>query len=237
MFSETKSKESKVNEMEKLKTLFEVPKDNRSWDMSQTDELVKKRIDGVENIKDRGSSFKPMEFIYTRTWERIKEGKDFKTNLKECNPNYKLGEKWNINCQRCVPTYEMRRRGYDVTANPKPENVDETDLCYHPFDVWQNPDVIHCTGNGKKDIESKMKEWGDGARAQIVVSWKHTNSGHTFLAEQVDGKTIFIDPQTGSTDVSKYFKRVEKGSVQVCRIDNLDVTNKILDCSRRVSSC
>ena len=22
--------------------------------------------------------------------------------------------------------------------------------------VWQNPDVIHCTGNGRKDIESKV---------------------------------------------------------------------------------
>jgi SPP1 gp7 family putative phage head morphogenesis protein len=40
--------------------------------------------------------------------------------LKGTNPNYALGWKYQNNCQRCVPAYELRRRGYDVTAKPKP---------------------------------------------------------------------------------------------------------------------
>ena len=40
--------------------------------------------------------------------------------LSQTNPNYDKGEKFEINCQRCVPAYEMRKRGYNVTAKPLP---------------------------------------------------------------------------------------------------------------------
>ena len=78
-----------------------------------------------------------------------------------------------------------------------------------------------------------MSKWDDGARAQIVVTWKGTNSGHTFMAERRDGRVVYYDPQTGSNDASSYFKRVQPGTCQFCRIDKLDVTQKINDCCRR----
>lgn len=185
-----------------------------------------------ENIRP-DIDVKPMESIYSQKWRRIKLKKDIDANLKECNPNFELGREWRINCQRCVPTFEMRNRGYDVTAYPKPLNPDRTDLSYNPFAVWQNPKVIECSKNGFEDIEKKMEEWGDGARAQVVVVWKNTNAGHTFVAERVDGKTIYVDPQSGNKDVKSYFSRVQDGSVRLARIDNLDVTSRILDCCRK----
>ena len=33
-------------------------------------------------------------------------------NVMATNPNYNLGIAYQQNCQRCVPTYEMRMRGY-----------------------------------------------------------------------------------------------------------------------------
>ena len=179
-------------------------------------------------------SAKPMETIYSQNWDKIKLEKGLDATLKECNPNYELGKEWKTNCQRCVPTYEMRCRGYDVTAFPKPAVSDKTDLAFHPFTVWRNPEVIKCSKNGIDDIEKKMQEWGDGARAQVVVAWKNTTAGHTFIAERIDGKTVYLDPQTGNKDVKNYFKRVENGSVRLARIDTLDVSNKILDCCRKV---
>ncbi len=177
---------------------------------------------------------KPMERIYAQNWERIKLKKSIEANLKDCNPNYALGREWRVNCQRCVPTYEMRKRGYDVTTLPKPREAGITDLACSPFSVWKNPDVISCRGNGMEDIEKKMQEWGDGTRAQVVVVWKNTNVGHTFVAERVNGKTVYIDPQNGSIDVSKYFTHVEEGTVKICRTDTLDVTHRILECCRKV---
>jgi len=38
--------------------------------------------------------------------------------LKETNPRYFEGPEYQKNCQRCVPTYELRRRGYPVETQP-----------------------------------------------------------------------------------------------------------------------
>ena len=153
-------------------------------------------------------------------------------NLSKTNPNYEPSTEWSINCQRCVPTYEMRRRGYDVTAFPK---LDPNDyLCRHPFDVWENPDVTRTAGSGKESIVERMSEWGDGARAQIVVVWRGVPSGHTFIAENVGGEVRFIDPQTGDEDVSRYFNRVADNQTLFCRIDDLTPSDYILQCSREV---
>lgn len=151
-------------------------------------------------------------------------------DLKECNPNYNLARQWKVNCQRCVPTFEMRRRGYDVTTLPRGKGWDT--LSYNPFQVWKNPEVIRTSGNGMREIETQMSKWGEGSRAEIVVMWKGAPSGHAFFAERVNGKTRFYDPQNGSADVSKYFERVEPGSVRFCRIDNLEPNEKINDCCK-----
>lgn len=153
-------------------------------------------------------------------------------NLNRTNPNFSPSTEWSINCQRCVPTYEMRRRGYDVTAFPKTDDNDY--LCRHPFDVWNNPDVICAAGSGQERIMQKMSEWGDGARAQVVVVWRGVPSGHTFIAENVHGEIRFIDPQTGDEDVSQYFNRVEDNHTMFCRIDDQIPSDYILQCSREV---
>ena len=149
-------------------------------------------------------------------------------DAKSTNPQYSSGEEWQRNCQRCVPTYEMRCRGYDVSAKPC---VDPNDyLMYHPFDVWKNPDIKNPPGDGLEDIKNSMAQWGDGARAQIVFVWADAPSGHTIIAEQRDGKTFFIDPQSNDTDVIEYFQYVSMGKTRYCRIDNLDVSKHIKDC-------
>lgn len=227
------SEKEYIRDLAKKLTLAEAPP---LLDRNQADCIISKRLekastaDSVKEIQAR-----PKELYFSKNWDRIqvKEGVD--KSLKECNPNYELGNEWKVNCQRCVPAYEMRRRGYDVTVLPKPREIKNTDLSYAPFSVWEKPQIINCSENGKADIESNMAQWGDGARAQIVVEWKGINSGHTFIAEQIAGETRYFDPQSGSKDVSDYFSHVEKGSVKVCRIDKLDVTEKIFDCCRKGS--
>ena len=124
----------------------------------------------------------------------------------------------------------MRRRGYDVTA----EFCDDPDdyLTYHPYEVWENPEVMETTGTGQEDIEKAMSEWGDGARAQLVVVWDGTDLGHTIIAEQIDGKTVYLDPQNGDRKLD--FDDVELGSTTFCRIDNLQPSSRILDCCKEV---
>ena len=124
----------------------------------------------------------------------------------------------------------MRSRGYAVTAFPC---VDDNDyLSYHPYDVWESPDVINASGNGLKDIQNSMSNWGDGSRAQVCLQWDTGDGGHTFMAEQRNGKTYFVDPQTGDTDVSWYFDEARPGSVSFCRTDQLMPSSHILNCCK-----
>ena len=155
--------------------------------------------------------------------------------IPRTNPNWTLreGERWGANCQRCVPTYEMRRRGYDVTARERPTGSDH--LSAQPFDVWNNPNVIQCSGNGYYDIRNHMSSWGDGARAQVVVMWTR-NRGHTFIAEQINGVTHFYEPQTGNTNVESYFSSVRSGQTRICRIDNAVPSERIYDCCEEVTN-
>lgn len=164
-------------------------------------------------------------------WNRIPGDHDMESDLSEVNPNYDEDRMWKVNCQRCVPTYELRRRGYDVTALPAPSDAD-THLAYHPFDAWENPDVHNASGNGYNDIVTAMEDWPDGSRAQVVVEWDGVNSGHTFIAEKIDGEVHFIDPQSNETDVSYYFDNVEEGSTRFARIDNLEPSSYITDCCK-----
>ena len=208
-----------LNDSLELKNLFKdlkLEQKNITLNRPKADNLLTHRLEQQKNFKE----------FDQRYLEKLKY------DLKECNPNYNLGREWRINCQRCVPTFEMRRRGYDVTAKPRGNGFDH--LAFKPYDVWENPEVIKTRGNGQREIEDKMAQWGDGARAQVVIRWKGIPSGHTFFAERVNGKTHFYDPQNASVDVTKYFAHVEPNSVSFCRVDNLKPSEKINDCLRMV---
>lgn len=150
------------------------------------------------------------------------------------NPNYLQAPAWQNNCQRCVPAYELRRRGNQITT--RPSTYGSSHLLYRPFDVWEGADIQNSAGSGMSSIQDLMASWGDGARAQIVVSWDSPlGGGHTFLAEQRNGTTVFFDPQTGNSNCSGYFDRVIDGGTQFCRIDNLQFSPYIEDCYMEVA--
>ena len=89
----------------------------------------------------------------------------------------------------------MRRRGYDVAAKPtfagdELAQVKNMGAMFNGAKIENFPQ-----GNGFEEIQQRMAEWGDGARAEVVVGFK--NSAHAFVAEQKNGRTFFRDPQNG----------------------------------------
>ncbi len=161
---------------------------------------------------------------------RLTESSD---DLKQTNPYYATGEyKWRNNCQRCVPTYELRRRGYNVIAKNLPASIEEDYLARDYTLAWSRRERIWCKqGNGLEQIHAQMEQWGDGSRVEISIVWAGTNNiGHVFVAEQRNGKTYFIDPQNGSVDCSEYFMLAAEGKTNMLRIDNNEPSEKILDC-------
>ncbi len=208
------------------------------WDKWMEDYERKHGNGQAKKVEERLNVNREDDIIFIRKVAQFTRDED----LKAVNPNYVTGApEWTRNCQRCVSAYEARRRGYDVTA--KPRILDGTDRLPVMNDpqgwptVYQNYELIQCSSNsgagtGRK-VEKKMQEWGDGARAIVRVRWKH-GGGHVFIAEQLDGETRFIDPQTGRTDASSYFERVKKNGTYVMRIDNLEFTDRIKECCKNV---
>ena len=151
-------------------------------------------------------------------------------DLVAVNPNFSTGkDEWMCNCQRCVPTYEMRRRGYNVVAKPRILNGRD-DVAEKWDNIFKNANWIQCeSGTGKREIEKLMKNWGDGARAEIFIVWDD-GGAHVFAAENVKGKIRYICPQSGTADCSKWFKHVMHKETKICRIDTLEPTQLIMEC-------
>lgn len=169
---------------------------------------------------------------YCINWKKFNQTTNKDSIIRLTNPKFVKNTVWGFNCQRCVPTYEMRSRGYDVTSYPAKMGYDH--ISYYPFEVWKNPQVLNTCDSGMIDIENYMREWGDGSRAQVVVKWKNAPAGHTFIAEQRNGKTYFIDPQNNNNDVSNYFNLNEFGFTLLCRIDNLVPSDLIATCCEEI---
>ena len=76
----------------------------------------------------------------------------------------------------------------------------------------------------KSECVKKMKEFGDGARMEILADWGN-NKSHVFIAEQIDGKTHFFDPQNRRKNCDDYFEKTKH--ILAVRIDNALFSDKV----------
>lgn len=217
-----------LDEMEK--GFWEEAEDGSMPEASAFMSSINKKIDdafqklGYKNIVDNGQK------SYTKT---IKGGHSIADDIKSTNPSYNPKDyKWSQNCQRCVPAYEMRRRGFDVVAKPRKKGNDSVASSWR--DIFENAVWEKC-GTSRKEstkqsIIDNMLNYGDGSRAEIYIVWKGGRSSHVFVAENDNGTVKFIDPQTGNMDVSYYFDHIMSTKTEMCRIDNLKTTDLIRGC-------
>lgn len=160
-------------------------------------------------------------------------------SIRATNPNYHLGNEWQINCQRCVFAYEMRRRGYNVEAksvptngsfDPLPYRLDSrgwTSLMKNMERTKTNIDT-RTYGSQLSQAERIMLNWGANARAIVAVQWK-SGGGHVFIAETMsDGRTVrFVDPQPGVSNVGHYFNQAKSEWTELFRVDNAELTERL----------
>ncbi|MGN0851852.1 MAG: phage minor capsid protein [Kiritimatiellia bacterium] len=202
---------------------------------------------GVADVADEKAAWRPSNdaerSLHSFMQELGAEHEDRPQNALESNPHYGEGREYMVNCQRCVPTAEARLRGYDVEALPKPSGTDPMYDGVTPATAdWLFPtfrDAKPIRYGRRSDIEKQMKEWGVGARAQIVCLNRGGRTAHTFYAVQGADGTHFYDPQTGSRDMSGYLDRQvayrNKRSAtfnQFARIDDLEFNEKVKLCCR-----
>ena len=138
------------------------------------------------------------------------------------------------NCQRCVVAYELRRQGYDVTALPALGNDDILKKNWDKLFIDQDPVPVGgegmSTAEALANLEAEIASYGEGSRSIVAVKWKRRKNdkdeddvaGHVFIAERRNGRTVFVDPQTGKVEYDSWKKRFDPSWVKISRIDGKD---------------
>lgn len=169
------------------------------------------------------------------------EPKSIGDAMLNSNPYYSGDyREFSHNCQRVVVAYEARRRGYDVTAQPTYKGDKLNQIAYEDkkrgisrgrwtgaFKDAQYVNVSAKTEKGVMDnIENQMKSYGEGSRGVVQIFYKG-GGGHVFNVEQKNGKTQYIEAQTGHVkDFANTLRNVRKGEVALVRTDNLQFSDR-----------
>ena len=168
-----------------------------------------------------------------------------KADRSNTNPRYDRQRGYQINCQSCVPAYEMRRRGYDVEARAYTER-EQHDVRIDSTRAWINPRTGRQPARrhvGGRDAQQTIIRIGKrikpGERYALEFGWERTVDGHPVMGDghivvlerpRTQGGRIImvVDPQTGhKTTLERYMRKsIYLRSVAIYRIDDLDLNPK-----------
>lgn len=162
-----------------------------------------------------------------------------KEDLSRVNPGFKnFSSNTKNNCMLCTTAYELRRRGYDVTANKTSIGYENNDVrsWFPNAKVIDGPTIVNANfaadAFGFKTKERKqynqecvktLVDQGDGARGNLMVVWNGTgSSGHSVSYEITNGKCILRDAQANYV-----YKKPEElfsmtKTMTYARLDNVD---------------
>lgn len=165
----------------------------------------------------------------TGLYKKQKES-SIKDDASVINPEFKTfdAEIKQKNCMLCTTTYDLRRRGYDVTA----QYADRGYFFEHYVKKWYPKAEVYRVNNTdengnpsrKKMIENAMTDLssqGEGARGNIELVWRYGGS-HSVAYEIKDGKLLVIDGQTNK--IYKNPKEIFKETIEInyARLDNVE---------------
>ncbi len=164
-----------------------------------------------------------------------KVGSDFFENLSRLpsseNPEQAASNanknNYDDNCQRSVPVWELRMRGFDVIASKATDKGD--DVGFYAKQVFCDTEWLDCkTDSPRKEIEEFLIGQGYGSRVEIAADIFY--SPHMFSAMNDNGVVKWVDPFSGEIDAKKFFEDFYVDRVSYCRIDNADFSNLIKEC-------
>jgi len=150
---------------------------------------------------------------------------NFSMTQEELSKNGLRSDAWTYNCQRCVPAYEMRFRGYDVTANPFNGNANGT-----RYFKDASQDKQRCLGGTsfRSNADLIISASPDGSRFLVRIKWARGRA-HFFMARNVGGNVVYEDPQDPRRDARSHFNSAAAKGNWILRIDNREFTSDIAD--------
>lgn len=177
--------------------------------------------------KERTDALLEEKFELKKKEQEVSPEKD----IKAINPKYTgLDGAYNNNCSNCTAAYELRRRGFDVTAKGLfgGRRSDEIDSIFgNPKKQHVSvPDDKNFSRRGKAAREALMVDLGKqpkGARGAIKVGFKDTGMSHIFNWENGTDGPKLIDAQNYGSKPDRLFKHVVPESIEYFRTDNAKI--------------
>ena len=149
----------------------------------------------------------------------------------QANINHNRGTAYKENCQSCVVVHEARLRGLNITAKGYSEIKGSAtyELGEHFELAWINPKTgkaphlttIVCDKDWLQKVERQMKAKG---RYHIGINYSN-GSGHVIVAEQINGRLIYYDPQS-NTFIN--LSEQDISSLEILKVDKLLINSKII---------
>lgn len=147
------------------------------------------------------------------------------------NPKFLEAKQYQVNCQSCVVSHELRMRGWDVEAmgNTKRANSLPRRLSYATQQAWIDRETNAAPVRiEKKDFDEFYESASEVGRYHVRWTWKKYWSGHIITFERTSEGGLFYDPQSGNKYTldeikSKWGDSIKEGSVAYYRVDNLNV--------------
>ena len=162
---------------------------------------------------------------------------------------------YHHNCQTCTVAFELRRRGFDVTAKSNSVahimKVNGVDVSFREIDFWQartkqnwqqrflNPDgttPVPVKSSGIADTVEAKRSFIEAntavqGRYEVYCRW-NKSSAHVFIIErQKGGNLVWYDPQTAKIGVfeERYLSKMIHSDIWVTRIDDKLINPKFAE--------
>lgn len=160
----------------------------------------------------------------------LKKNKDLteKEDAKRVNPGYGFWTANNHNnCGLCSVAYDLRRRGFEVSANKSPIGFTNKEI----LDFYKNPKIKRAEKSGNRlrdsvmlsrDTIKKMRSEPNGSRGVILLKWTIGTSGHACNYEIRNGKVDIYDGQSGRKLPTPYEYLANASDISYFRTDNLE---------------
>jgi hypothetical protein len=161
-------------------------------------------------------------------------------DLKATNPAYGSDPAYGVNCVHVVNTWELRARGYDVSASRLPKHLMAQNGrgSQEALDRWRLSDgTAHGRDISSRYVGAQIKRLAEdlpeGGRAWVRVQWdaKYGGGGHIFSVEKIGGKLRWIDAQPGRTiNIDEYIFKAKPGpAFGFARVDDLFPTDGVIE--------
>ena len=203
----------------------------------QTEERNTVRKNELEKLLEKLKKNNPLPSLKLKT-----SATAIDEDMALVNPNYNSASKagYDENCAKCSLTYDLRRRGYDVTAASERNEDGDTGLsmaevakCYKDGESAIRTMTMVASENKTSDknqlaryIKEELADYGDGARGNMGFAWTQ-GGGHSIAWEVENGVVVFRDCQTNKKINFDDFVDISN-NINWMRTDDLTPTEEIL---------